>query len=390
MIVFPEKLQKKLIDRKKIEALRVLPSSTNTLIDFYSNDYLGYSTSEEIRRLSAKISKNILPHKNGATGSRLLSGNHKLYEVTENMISKFHDAEAALIFNSGYDANIGLFSSVLQRSDFIIYDELCHASIRDGIQMSQAKSRKFKHNDYESLEKMIISSIQSKTPLQCIYIVTESVFSMDGDTSDLKTLVQLCKKYRCYLIVDEAHAVGVFGNKGEGLVQKLGLQKDVFARIVTFGKALGCHGAAVLGSNNIKLYLINFARSFIYTTGLPPDTVATIWASYSKLLSNDSAFEKLNKNIEILQYYINNSNLNAYFISSSSAVHCCIIPGNNTVKKVSKELEKSGFSIKPIMYPTVPKGKERIRICIHSFNKKEDIKKLLEVLSVIIKNERNA
>jgi len=213
---------------------------------------------------------------------------------------------------------------------------------------------------------------------------------MDGDTSDLKTLVQLCKKYRCYLIVDEAHAVGVFGNKGEGLVQKLGLQKDVFARIVTFGKALGCHGAAVLGSNNIKLYLINFARSFIYTTGLPPDTVATIWASYSKLLSNDSAFEKLNKNIEILQYYINNSNLNAYFISSSSAVHCCIIPGNNTVKKVSKELEKSGFSIKPIMYPTVPKGKERIRICIHSFNKKEDIKKLLEVLSVIIKNERNA
>ena len=212
---FPKILSNKLQQRIQSNSLRSLTES-NYLVDFSSNDYLGLSQSENIFDETHQFILDRNYKKNGATGSRLLSGNHKLYQETEAFIAKFHQSEAALIFNSGYDANVGFFSAVPQKGDLILYDELCHASIRDGIQLSNAKAYKFNHNDFEDLEKLIL-----RNPDTVIYIVTESVFSMDGDCPNLEELVLLSDKYHCYLVVDEAHALGVFGSKGEGFVQML-------------------------------------------------------------------------------------------------------------------------------------------------------------------------
>ncbi len=384
---FPNKLQTKLATRKKEGSLRKLPIQNN-LIDFSSNDYLGFSLSEMIFKNTHELLKNKNIQKNGATGSRLLSGNHPLYTATEKILATFHNAEAALIFNSGYDANVGFFSSVPQRGDLIFYDELIHASIRDGIQMSHAKSYKFKHNDLEDLQKKLQKvhlKSNSHTELVEVYVVTESVFSMDGDSPDLKSFVEFCKENNCYLIIDEAHAAGVFGEQGVGLLQELEIEDQVFARINTFGKALGCHGAVILGSKDLKSYLVNFARSFIYTTGLPPHSLATIQSAY-KALQNTSEIKKLKENITFFNHTLENLQLTSKFIKSNSAIHCCVIPGNERVKKVAQEIQEKRFDVKPILSPTVPKGEERLRICLHSFNSHKEISKVLQLLATFVSN----
>ncbi len=384
---FPNKLQTKLATRKKEGSLRKLPIQNN-LTDFSSNDYLGFSLSEMIFKNTHELLKNKNIQKNGATGSRLLSGNHPLYTATEKILATFHNAEAALVFNSGYDANVGFFSSVPQRGDLIFYDELIHASIRDGIQMSHAKSYKFKHNDLEDLQKKLQKvrlKSNSHTELVEVYVVTESVFSMDGDSPDLKSFVEFCKENNCYLIIDEAHAAGVFGEQGVGLLQELEIEDQVFARINTFGKALGCHGAVILGSKDLKSYLVNFARSFIYTTGLPPHSLATIQSAY-KALQNTSEIKKLKENITFFNHTLENLRLTSKFIKSNSAIHCCVIPGNERVKKVAQEIQEKGFDVKPILSPTVPKGEERLRICLHSFNSHKEISKVLKLLATFVSN----
>jgi len=377
----PKKLQKKLDNRASNNSLRSLGNRSN-LVDFSSNDYLGFSTSEFIFKKAYSILKEHHLQVNGATGSRLLSGNHKLYALTESMIASFHNCEEALIFNSGYDANLGFFSSVPQRNDLIFYDELCHASIRDGIQLSAAKSYKYSHNNLNEL----LALAQRMQPNEGeIYVVTESVFSMDGDTPDLIAMTQLCVTRGYYLVVDEAHAVGVFGEKGSGWVQELGLEQDVFARIVTFGKALGCHGAAILGSQALKIYLVNFARSLIYTTGLPPHTLATLCAAYTHISEENRVTEKLHRNISILRLYIKENHLEGHFITSTSPVHCCVIPGNDRVKAASEKLREEGFDVKAILSPTVPKERERLRLCVHSFNTEDEIKNLVELMATFVK-----
>jgi 8-amino-7-oxononanoate synthase len=375
---FPEKLSDKLEIRLQNKALRILPQSSD-LIDFASNDYIGFSKSEAIFNATHQF---LLDHNiknNGATGSRLLSGNQTLYIETENYIAQFHQSESALIFNSGYDANVGFFSSVPQKGDLILYDELCHASIRDGIQLSNAKSYKFKHNDFEDLEKLI-----QRNPNTLIYIVTESVFSMDGDCPNMEELVVVSEKYNCYLVVDEAHALGVFGDIGEGLVQSLQLQDKVFARIMTFGKGLGCHGAVVLGSDELKSYLVNFARSFVYTTGLSPHSVATILMGYHHLEKDKKAIESLRDNIVFFNQVKKMLYLNPLFVRSKSAIQSVIIPGNEKVKYIASALQENGFDVKAILSPTVPEGQERLRFCLHSYNSKEDITKVLTLLSTFV------
>ncbi len=379
---FPKKLQKKLQDRKDRNALRQLPENVK-LVDFSSNDYLGFASEKRIfNRIQEYLKKNKL-HQNGATGSRLLTGNNELYDEVEVMLSGFHNADAALLFNSGYDANVGFFSSIPQRGDIIFYDELIHASIRDGILMSNAGSYKFKHNDLNDLERRFKQVVSNKTENQEIYIVTESVFSMDGDVPNLEGVVQFSKDRKCHLIVDEAHAIGVFGTRGVGLLQQLELENQVFARIITFGKSMGCHGAAVLGSEMMKSYLINFARSFIYTTGLPPHSLATIKAAYEELKVT-TKIEDLHRNIHFFNQKLNQTNLKSLFIDSSSAIHCCIISGNENVKKIATRIRQIGFDVKPILYPTVPKGKERLRFCLHAYNSEAEISKVIELLTTFV------
>lgn len=374
----PETLAKKILQRTADSSLRRLPAA-NVLTDFSSNDYLGFAKSETIFDRTHQF---LLEHKikiNGATGSRLLSGNHTLFNTTEQFIAQFHQSESALLFNSGYDANIGFFGSVPQRNDVILFDELSHASIRDGIKNSNAKSFKFNHNDLEDLEIQIRKNTKSLT-----YVVTESVFSMDGDSPNLEELAKLCKKHNCFLIVDEAHALGVFGEHGEGLVQSLNIHHLVFARIVTFGKSLGCHGAAILGSSNLKEYLVNFARSFIYTTALSPHAVATILFAYYELQCQQQTRTRLKNNIVLFNQQKQILGLKPLFIYSKSAIQSAIVQGNEKVKSISVALQKNGFDVKPILSPTVPEGQERLRFCLHSYNSEEEISGVLELFDRLI------
>lgn len=375
---FPKPLRQKLANREQDNALRNL-STPNGLIDFASNDYLGFARNASLfDQAHQYLMQNNLKI-NGATGSRLISGNHTLYTICEDSIAQFHQSESALIFNSGFDANVGFFGSVPQRNDLVFYDELCHASIRDGIRMGAAKAYKFAHNDFEDLEKQII-----KFHPATIYIATESVFSMDGDTPNFEHLIALSEKYGCYLVVDEAHALGVFGENGEGLLQNPDLQSKVFARIMTFGKGLGCHGAAILGSAELKNYLINFARSFIYTTGLPPHSVAAILMAYGQLGKEKETLEKLKANIIYFNQLKNQLGLKPLFVYSKSAIQCAIIPGNEKVKETAHSLHEKGFEVKPILSPTVAQGQERLRICLHSYNSEAEIAEFLRLLATFV------
>lgn len=382
---FPKNLSDRLESRSEANALRTLPKNLSG-IDFSSNDYLGFAKSQTIFRAAHQllVDRNII--QNGATGSRLISGNHNLYSETENCIAKFHQSQTALIFNSGYDANVGFFSCVPQRNDIILYDEYCHASIRDGIRLSNAKSYKFAHNDLDELQTLVnrfqlgdvtAGAIEGQSQRQ-IYIVTESVFSMDGDSPDLE---KFCNIPGCNSVVDEAHALGVFGISGQGLIQELKLQDKVFARIMTFGKGLGCHGAAVLGSAELSNYLVNFARSFIYTTGLPPHSVATILTAYRQLENDQMQLEKLKDNILHFSQEINRFGLKQIFVRGKSAIQSAIIPGNETVKNIAAQLQKSGFDVKAILSPTVPEGQERLRICLHSYNSRDEISDIVSSLA---------
>jgi 8-amino-7-oxononanoate synthase len=359
-------LNKKLDERIGASALRSL-KLPHEKIDFCSNDYLGIVTND---LLKGKFGRDEALYKHGSTGSRLLAGNYALIEEVESELATFHKSEAALIFNSGYDANVGLLSSIPQKGDTIIYDQLSHASIRDGIRISFAQAYSFLHNDVNDLEKKLQQGKGN------IFIVTESVFSMDGDVCPLHEIVTLCKKYNAHLIIDEAHAVGVVGKNGEGLAQQLQLQDECFARLYTFGKAVGCHGAVVAGSKRLRDYLMNFTRSFIYSTALPEVAVAAIQASYHVFPGMYEERSLLKKLIETFQ----SSNLAYEKIISNTPIQAIIVPGNEEVKEVAAKLQQQGFDVRPILYPTVPKGKERLRIVLHAFNTPSQLQQLIKLL----------
>ncbi|QMU66036.1 MAG: aminotransferase class I/II-fold pyridoxal phosphate-dependent enzyme [Flavobacteriaceae bacterium] len=390
---FPKKLDDKLEKRTGKNAMRTLQTRTH-LIDFSSNDYLGIAASTVI---FDRVYQYLLYHNikaNGATGSRLLSGNHRTYVILEKTICEFHASESATVYNSGYNANIGFFSAVPQRGDIILYDEFIHASIRDGIKISNAESYKFRHNDLKDLDKILKYHMTSANAIaadkskyrQEIFVVTEAVFSMDGDTPDFIKMIALVKKNNAFLVVDEAHAVGVFGRQGQGICQDIGMEKDVFARIITFGKALGCHGAAILGNEKLKQYLVNFSRSFIYTTALPPHTIATVYEAYHYLKNadGDKKRQALKERITFFKKEIIRLQLQHVFITSNSTIQSCIIPGNQKVKNIAQKLQKEGFDVRPILSPTISENEERLRFCLHSYNSKEEIRNVLELLAIFV------
>ena len=362
-------LKNKINQRVQNNSLREL-KTPNFLIDFSSNDYLGFAKSAELKEKIEIFIKDYPSYLIGATGSRLLSGNSQFVEELEKEIANFHQAEAGLIFNSGYDANIGLLSSIAQKGDTIITDELIHASLIDGARLSHANRYSFKHNDLESLEEKLKNSIGN------IFIVTESVFSMDGDFAPIKEISVLAKTYKAHLIVDEAHATGVIGAYGQGLVNHLNLENEVFARIHTFGKGLGCHGAIILGSKELRTYLINFARSFIYTTALPFHSLASVKNAY-ELLKNTPAIKQLLTNINLFRSLASKNS----FIDSESAIQCLIVSGNQECKNMANQIQGKGFDVKAILSPTVPVGKERLRICLHADHSSNQIKNLINLVA---------
>lgn len=369
-----ERLQHYLNQRETNNALRQLKPESH-LIDFCSNDYLGFSQNKELQKNIYNAAEKIQTHLNGSTGSRLISGNTSFAEEVEKRLAAFHNAEAALIFNSGYDANVGLLSSVPKRNDTIFYDELVHASIHDGIRMNHlAKAYSFKHNN--------VNDLTNKTRLTMgeVFVVVESVYSMDGDLSPLEKISQLCNENNWNLIVDEAHATGVIGSKGEGLVQQLQLEKKIFARVHTFGKAMGCHGAVVLGNNLLRNYLINFSRSFIYTTALPSHAIVAIDEGYKYLAKNINLVNELHRKIYLFKDSVNKK-VREKIIAFDSAIISLLYPGNENVKQLAKLIQNAGFDVKPILHPTVPVGAERLRICLHTYNSDDELLKLVELLN---------
>ncbi len=365
-------LEKKIAERVSAGNLRTL-TGERLQTDFFSNDYLGFATNGVVAQ-----QMKLYPgygHETGATGSRLLSGNFAEAELLEQAAAAFHDAEAALLFNSGYNANIGLIAAVAGREATIIYDALSHASILDGVRLSHAGTKfKFRHNDLEDLEQLLKKSATG-APL---YVVIESVYSMDGDFAPLKDIILLTERYGASLIVDEAHATGVFGNHGEGLVHALGLQKQVFARVHTFGKAMGCHGAVVAGSRRLVQYLINFARSFIYTTALSGHSVCAARAAYDCMKAPDFSNQQLHDLIGYFRSRVATSQ--QMWLDSQSSIQAIIIPDNRQCRELSGLLAESGIQARAILSPTVPHGKERIRICLHQFNTTVQVGMLFDVL----------
>lgn len=345
-------------------------------VDFCSNDYLGFARSTELKKLVEAHLNPISNYKNGSGGSRLLSGNTAYTEETEQHIADFHRAESGLIFNSGYDANVGLLSSIPQRGDTIITDELIHASLIDGCRLSYATRYKFLHNNLQDLEDKL------KLAKGNAFVVVESVYSMDGDLAPLSEISLLCEKYNAALIVDEAHATGIFGEHGKGLVNQLNLENKIFARIITFGKALGTHGAIILGSQNLRHYLINFARSFIYTTAAPIHNIISVKCAYL-LLSKINPSTILNK-IELFRNLIKQNEISA--LDSQSTIQGIVFSSNAETKSAASLLQTKGFDVRAILSPTVQVGKERLRICLHSYNSDEEIILLVKSLKDIQKN----
>jgi 8-amino-7-oxononanoate synthase len=361
-------IRERLDERKSNGTYRTLKPESS-LIDFCSNDYLGFARSPVLKKWIEEETGTHEQAFTGSTGSRLLSGNLAYTEILEQEIAAFHQSEAGLIFNSGYDANLGLFSALPQRSDTIIIDELIHASIIDGARLSHANRFTFRHNDLQSLEEKL------KHAKGNCYVVIESVYSMDGDIPPIKEILTLTEKHHAHLIVDEAHAVGLYG---KGLINQLGLADRVFARIVTFGKALGCHGAIILGSSLLREYLINFSRSFIYTTAASFHQMASIKMAYKLLPLSDTGVQKLQHNIQLFKNLV--TPIGIHLITSDSAIQCIVVGSNEKAKKMTQQLQNEGLDVRPILSPTVAKGTERLRVCIHSFNDNNEITLLAEII----------
>lgn len=373
---FPQKLWEKLELRRQEDSLRKL-SEPSGLIDFSSNDYLGL----------ARLPHNLdgLQRPGGSTSSRLIRGNHKGYNRAEALAARYHQAESALIFNSGYDANLSLLASVPQRTDIIFYDQQAHASIRDGIRLSQARAYSFQHNNLAALlQRYQTVFAKGRSEGSEVYVVTESVFSMEGDGPPLEEMMAFCEAHHCRLILDEAHATGVLGPGGRGMAAALGLEGRIFARVVTYGKAMGSHGAAVLGSQSLRDYLINFARSLIYTTALPPESLARISWAYELLSGPEGTRlqEELRANCETFRGAVRQFGLEARFRGGLAAIFAYQVGGNARTRSLAAALAQHGYDVRAILAPTVPPGEECLRFCLHSFNTEQEIMEVLRILSV--------
>jgi 8-amino-7-oxononanoate synthase len=334
---------------------RSLLSFEDGMIDFWSNDYLGLG--RQLHTLEIKSS----------SGSRLISGNSKFIEFVEGRLAQIFNSEAALIFNSGYDANLGFFGSLPQRGDTILYDELIHASVRDGIRLSFAQAFSFAHNDLGDLQKKLENATGT------VFVAVESLYSMDGDFAPLRDLVSLCTKYNALLIVDEAHAGAVFGKHGGGITEALNVTDGVFARLYTFGKGFGAHGAMWCVSDEVKRFLINFARSFIYTTAMPEAFYEHVLHQVEKV--EPRMQETLQDRIRLFR-----SHFPSQCSSEGSPIQMIDFKSAKSCLNAAAAIREAGFAVKAILPPTVKEDQSRIRVCIHAFNDEASVLELSKML----------
>ncbi|MBG8555953.1 aminotransferase class I/II-fold pyridoxal phosphate-dependent enzyme [Hymenobacter guriensis] len=367
-----QRLAAQLAQREAAGTRRCLSLPAAGLVDFSSNDYLGLSRHPAVQAALQLATAEAA----GSTGSRLLTGNSAAAEALEQQLACFHRAEAALLFNSGYAANLGFFAAVPRRGDTILYDEASHASVKDGIRGSFATAWSFRHSDLHDLERKLARATGA------VFVAVEALYSMDGDMAPLAELAAFCREKELYLVVDEAHTNGVYGALGEGLVAELGLEDAVFARILTFGKALGSQGAAVAGAAVLRDYLLNFSRPFIYTTALPPLTIAGLAAAYAVLPTLTAERAQLFALSDYLKAQLNVVP-GLHVPPGSHIIHPVFFTANSgpaQVRQVAAAAQSSGFDVRAIVSPTVPTGTERLRLIVHSYNTEAQIEALARVL----------
>ena len=358
-------IRETLDEREKAGLLRSLETAPGG-IDFCSNDYLGLARDRRLRRKIAALAAESAPPQ-GATGSRLISGNHPAIEALEAQLAGFYASEAALVFSSGFAANLGLLASLGGVVQTLVCDRLLHASAIDGGRISGAKRAIFAHNDMRDL-KARLGELHSRDTAA---IVVETVYSMDGDFAPLEEIADLAEEHDAAVVVDEAHANGVLGPAGRGGVVAAGLQDRVLARVVTFGKALGLQGGAVLCSRDLRDYLVNFARSFVFSTGVSPLWAASVRAACKLLPELNAEREQLQGNVSYFRERVAESAQS--WLPSESWIQCLRVPGARRVRRVGGILRNRGLAALPIRAPTVPAGEERIRVCLHAHNTREEI-----------------
>ncbi|KAJ0398304.1 hypothetical protein P43SY_000826 [Pythium insidiosum] len=403
-----KKLRKALARRATVGTLRSLVPADVDCIDFYSNDYLGLAKSARLTALIASRRRDILERSrflgtNGSTGSRLISGNSEYFMQVERELAAFYGSEAALLFNSGYSANVGVMSSLPQADDVVLFDELVHNSCHEGIRLSRAyaknRAQSFRHNDLSDLEQKLKAAARGIRGMHekdssdaCIFVVVESVYSMDGDAAPLVQMTALCERYGAFMIVDEAHGVGVYGPQGSGLVRALGVERrsSICCRVYTFGKAMGCHGAVVCGSATMIDYLVNYARSFIYTTAFPLEQLITVQCAHEVCAQAD---EERARVLELVQYFkrgVASSPLipSSSLLDSDSPIQGVVFSGNHEVLDAAKAMLAMGIRVIPIRSPTVPRGSERFRIIIHADNSEPQIDQLVAALAAMFQRRR--
>ncbi|KAF2703197.1 PLP-dependent transferase [Pleomassaria siparia CBS 279.74] len=386
-----------LLDRRRAQStLRTLTLPLAHQVDFSSNDFLSLSTSPLLRSsfLKELTSSSTLPI--GSGGSRLLDGNSQYAEELEREIAAFHHAPSGLLFNSGFDANAGFFASVPQPDDVVVYDELVHASVHDGMRLSRASQRvPFAHNCIVDLTRVLSTLLSQSEALRDgkthVFIAIEAVYSMDGDVAPLKSIVEVVEstlpRGGGYVVVDEAHATGVIGLHGRGLVCELGLEDRVFARLHTFGKALACNGAVILGSELLRHYLINYARPLIYTTFMSYPALAAIRASYGLLIQGHTVAlaSHLRHLIHFLFEALNTASpIFGHLLSIPSTCPSSPIFSIQTAepKVLAKFMQDRGMMVRAVVPPTVPEGTSRVRVCLHAGNTREEITKLVTDMEI--------
>lgn len=386
-----ESMRTLLSKRKTKSTLRALSIAPATSIDFSSNDFLSLSKSSLLKAAYLRELECSPNFRLGSGGSRLLDGNSAYAEQLEKDIADFHRAPSGLLFNSGFDANSGFFSCIPQTGDLIFHDEHIHASVHEGMRLSRAGARvSFAHNSVESLRGKLLEHIQQDAQIQAgfrnVFVAIESLYSMDGDLAPIRQIVDLVEELlpagNGHIVVDEAHSNGIYGFHGRGIVSSLGLEDRIFARLHTFGKGLACNGAILLCSSLTREYLINYARSLIYTTAMSFPSLVAIKVVYSLMMQGQT--QPLISHLdELIEYLF--SQLNAISIRSKKRLSLLQIPAEmpqspifalltTEPRSLARYCQEGGFIVRPIVPPT---ASSRVRVCLHAGNTFEDVERLV-------------
>lgn len=375
-------------DLRFISSTKAIDKNNKEYLVFGTNNYLGLTHHPQV----IKASKEANEYGTGSTGSRLTTGASFEARELENNISEFKNVESTLIFNTGYMTNLGVIYALTKENDVIFSDQLNHASIIDGTRISKAKVKVYKHKDTKDLENLILDELKSNNDGN-LFIVSDGVFSMDGDIAPLPELVEIANKYNCTLIIDEAHATGVIGKTGKGTVEyykdKTGidLTESVDLQIGTLSKALASEGGFVCGKQVYIDYLINKSRPFIFSTALSPATIASANAALNLLKENSEEYlNNLNENTRLMRKLLCDAGLN--IVDGETPIIPIIIGPADLANKISKELEKEGILVSSIRPPSVPKDMSRLRLTVIATHTKEEIEYTAQKIIEIWNNSR--